>query len=111
MLPPLSSDAYYESQPRNHAGPDPPKAEYDTYGTELGPDARVWPTYVREADRFDQELVDKWNKLVSMIADYIICVANFRYSCRDLDVKLGMMSNYAESPLLLTPLILVAAAA
>ncbi|KAG8683476.1 hypothetical protein FRC09_016062, partial [Ceratobasidium sp. 395] len=35
--------------------------EYDEYGAELGQDARFWKTYVREADRWDAELVDGWN--------------------------------------------------
>ncbi|CAE6364835.1 unnamed protein product [Rhizoctonia solani] len=40
---------------------DPPQ-EFDEEGKELGPDAQVWKTYVREADRVDEELVDGWNK-------------------------------------------------
>ncbi|CUA67280.1 hypothetical protein RSOLAG22IIIB_13359 [Rhizoctonia solani] len=40
---------------------DPPQ-EFDEEGKELGPDAQVWKTYVKEADRVDEELVDGWNK-------------------------------------------------
>ncbi|CAE6495236.1 unnamed protein product [Rhizoctonia solani] len=40
---------------------DPPQ-EFDEVGKELGPDAQVWKTYVNEADRVDEELVDGWNK-------------------------------------------------
>ncbi|CAE6405181.1 unnamed protein product [Rhizoctonia solani] len=34
---------------------------FDEYGAELGPDARVWKTYVKEADKFDMEQVNGWN--------------------------------------------------
>ncbi|CAE6336539.1 unnamed protein product [Rhizoctonia solani] len=34
---------------------------FDEYGAELGPDARVWKTYVKEADKFDIEQVNGWN--------------------------------------------------
>ncbi|CUA73505.1 Protein translocase subunit SecA [Caulobacter crescentus NA1000] [Rhizoctonia solani] len=36
--------------------------EFDEYGAELEPDARVWKTYVKEADKFDAEQVDGWNR-------------------------------------------------
>jgi hypothetical protein len=36
--------------------------ESDEYGAELTEDARVWKVYVKEADRWDAELVDGWNK-------------------------------------------------
>jgi hypothetical protein len=36
--------------------------EPDEYGAELTKDARVWKVYVKEADRWDAELVDGWNK-------------------------------------------------
>ncbi|KAG8709433.1 hypothetical protein FRC11_005562, partial [Ceratobasidium sp. 423] len=38
--------------------------EFDDEGKELGPDAQVWKTYVKEADRVDEELVDGWNSFV-----------------------------------------------
>ncbi|CAE7163284.1 unnamed protein product [Rhizoctonia solani] len=41
--------------------------EFDEKGTELGPDAQVWKTYVREADQIDEELVDGWNKSMDVI--------------------------------------------
>ncbi|CAE6426717.1 unnamed protein product [Rhizoctonia solani] len=40
---------------------DPPQ-EFDEEGKELDNDAQVWRTYVKEADRVDEELVDGWNK-------------------------------------------------
>ncbi|CUA70954.1 Mediator of RNA polymerase II transcription subunit 12 [Rhizoctonia solani] len=40
--------------------------EFDEPGKELDPDAQVWKTYVREADQVDEEMVDGWNKYVSM---------------------------------------------
>ncbi|CAE6453666.1 unnamed protein product [Rhizoctonia solani] len=40
---------------------DPPQ-EFDEEEKELGPDAQVWKTYVKEADQVDEELVDGWNK-------------------------------------------------
>ncbi|CAE6499754.1 unnamed protein product, partial [Rhizoctonia solani] len=36
--------------------------DYDEYGAELGKEARVWKVYVKEADRWDAELVEGWNK-------------------------------------------------
>ncbi|CAE6470173.1 unnamed protein product [Rhizoctonia solani] len=44
-------------QPTNIAQED-----FDEYGAELEPDARVWKTYVKEADKFDAEQVDGWNR-------------------------------------------------
>ncbi|KAF8594730.1 hypothetical protein BDV93DRAFT_131735 [Ceratobasidium sp. AG-I] len=38
------------------------KEEFDEYGAELGRDARFWRTYVKEADQWDAELVEGWNK-------------------------------------------------
>ncbi|CCO36339.1 hypothetical protein BN14_10473 [Rhizoctonia solani AG-1 IB] len=31
---------------------------FDEYGAELGPDARVWKAYVKEADKFDMDSLD-----------------------------------------------------
>ncbi|CAE6455647.1 unnamed protein product [Rhizoctonia solani] len=41
--------------------------EFDEEGKELGPDAQVWKTYVREADQVDEEMVDGWNKSMDVI--------------------------------------------
>lgn len=38
----------------------------EEYGAELGKDARFWKTYVKEADQWDAELVDGWNKWVKI---------------------------------------------
>ncbi|CUA75555.1 Phenylalanine--tRNA ligase beta subunit [Rhizoctonia solani] len=53
MLQQAKSQPYYLVEPPQ---------EFDEEGKELGPDAQVWKTYVREADRVDEELVDGWNK-------------------------------------------------
>ncbi|KEP53909.1 putative transmembrane protein [Rhizoctonia solani 123E] len=42
--------------------PNIPQEDFDEYGAELEPDARVWKTYVKEADKFDAEQVDGWNR-------------------------------------------------
>ncbi|CUA75552.1 hypothetical protein RSOLAG22IIIB_05950 [Rhizoctonia solani] len=52
---------------------DPPQ-EFDGEGKELGPDAQVWKTYVREADRVDEELVDGWNKSMDVNLNRIITI-------------------------------------
>ncbi|CAE7151870.1 unnamed protein product [Rhizoctonia solani] len=39
----------------------------DEYGAELGKEARVWRVYVKETDRWDEELVDGWNKSLDVI--------------------------------------------
>ncbi|EUC59432.1 transmembrane protein, putative [Rhizoctonia solani AG-3 Rhs1AP] len=36
--------------------------DFDEYGAELRQDARVWKAYVKEADKFDSEQVDGWNR-------------------------------------------------
>ncbi|KAJ1299776.1 hypothetical protein OPQ81_011992 [Rhizoctonia solani] len=36
--------------------------EFDQHGAELGKDARFWRAYVKEADEWDEELVNGWNK-------------------------------------------------
>ncbi|CEL63373.1 hypothetical protein RSOLAG1IB_10709 [Rhizoctonia solani AG-1 IB] len=46
---------------------DDPMLEPDEYGAELTKDARVWKVYVKEADRWDAELVDGWNKSLDVI--------------------------------------------
>ncbi|CAE6438255.1 unnamed protein product, partial [Rhizoctonia solani] len=46
--------------------------EFDEEGKELGPDAQVWKTYVREADVVDEELVDGWNKSMDVMLGGII---------------------------------------
>ncbi|CEL62412.1 hypothetical protein RSOLAG1IB_10453 [Rhizoctonia solani AG-1 IB] len=43
---------------------DDPVLEPDEYGAELTKDARVWKVYVKEADRWDAELVDGWNNFL-----------------------------------------------
>ncbi|CAE6499925.1 unnamed protein product [Rhizoctonia solani] len=44
-----------------------PPNEFDEYGAELDPDARVWKTYVKESDEFDQDLVEGWNRSLDVI--------------------------------------------
>ncbi|KAH7339304.1 hypothetical protein B0J17DRAFT_569561, partial [Rhizoctonia solani] len=34
----------------------------DDYGSELDRDARVWSAYVKEAEQWDDEMVDGWNR-------------------------------------------------
>ncbi|CAE6357673.1 unnamed protein product [Rhizoctonia solani] len=41
--------------------------EFDEYGAELGQDARVWKTYMKEADKFDQEQVNGWHRQVAQL--------------------------------------------
>ncbi|EUC59423.1 transmembrane protein, putative [Rhizoctonia solani AG-3 Rhs1AP] len=43
------------------AGNVSPTEDFDEYGTELEPEARVWKTYVKVADKFDKEQVEGWN--------------------------------------------------
>ncbi|CAE6386417.1 unnamed protein product [Rhizoctonia solani] len=61
--------AYFKAaQPK---GADP-IMEPDEYGAELGKEARVWRIYVRESDRSDAELVDRWNKSLDVILGGIV---------------------------------------
>ncbi|KAF8758873.1 hypothetical protein RHS01_02273 [Rhizoctonia solani] len=56
------------SQPHDKVSPQPfyqveSPQEFDEHGNELGPDAQVWKTYVKETEQIDGEQVDAWNKL------------------------------------------------
>ncbi|KAF8674021.1 hypothetical protein RHS04_07493 [Rhizoctonia solani] len=35
---------------------------FDECGCELARDARIWSTYVREAERWDEDMVGGWNR-------------------------------------------------
>ncbi|CAE6516360.1 unnamed protein product [Rhizoctonia solani] len=59
--------------------------EFDEKGKELGPDAQVWKTYVREADQVDEELVDGWNKSMDVILSGTV-LSNF-YCIRDRELQ------------------------
>ncbi|KAG8756281.1 hypothetical protein FRC11_005448, partial [Ceratobasidium sp. 423] len=59
--------AYHERSrivPETAQGAYAPPDEFDEYGAELNADARVWKTYVKESDEFDQDLVEGWNRFV-----------------------------------------------
>ncbi|KAG8731584.1 hypothetical protein FRC11_003457 [Ceratobasidium sp. 423] len=59
--------AYHERSrivPESAQGAYAPPNEFDEYGAELDADARVWKTYVKESDEFDQDLVEGWNRFV-----------------------------------------------
>ncbi|CAE6467543.1 unnamed protein product [Rhizoctonia solani] len=45
--------------------------EFDEEGNELGSDAQVWKTYVRETDHADEERVDGWNKSMDVILIFV----------------------------------------
>ena len=61
---------------------DPPQ-EFDDPGKEMGPDAQVWKTYVRETDQVDRELVDGWDKCVSWS-----CFATYS-NCKSISMHKG----------------------
>lgn len=42
--------------------PGKPGVDYDEYGEEMAPGARIWKKYVEETDRADKELVGGWNR-------------------------------------------------
>ncbi|CAE6439980.1 unnamed protein product [Rhizoctonia solani] len=44
-----------------------PEVEYDEYGAEMGPDARVWRVYVDETNKADKELVEGWNRAIDVM--------------------------------------------
>ncbi|EUC59420.1 transmembrane protein, putative [Rhizoctonia solani AG-3 Rhs1AP] len=57
------------TQPKDSQVPTPPATsnlgppeQFDEYGAELEPEARVWKTYVKVADKFDMEQVEGWNR-------------------------------------------------
>ncbi|KAL5637733.1 hypothetical protein ACGC1H_002109 [Rhizoctonia solani] len=59
---------YYDNlRPVTDTGTYIPPNEFDEYGAELEPDARVWKTYVKESDEFDQDLVEGWNRSLDVI--------------------------------------------
>ncbi|KAG8678360.1 hypothetical protein FRC09_019900, partial [Ceratobasidium sp. 395] len=47
--------------------PDAPRVGFDEYGAELGPDSRIWPAYVKEAEMWDEEMVDGWNRSLDVM--------------------------------------------
>ncbi|KAJ1304272.1 hypothetical protein OPQ81_005432 [Rhizoctonia solani] len=44
---------------------DATRTGYDDYGSELDKDARIWSAYVKEAEQWDDEMVDGWNRQAS----------------------------------------------
>ncbi|KAF8593226.1 hypothetical protein BDV93DRAFT_260165 [Ceratobasidium sp. AG-I] len=46
-------------------------ADLDQHGDELGKNAPVWETYMKETDRWDGELVDGWNKSLDVILIFV----------------------------------------
>ncbi|KAH7329762.1 hypothetical protein B0J17DRAFT_580611, partial [Rhizoctonia solani] len=41
--------------------------EFDETGDELGKEARVWKVYVDETDKWDADLVNRWDRLVRVL--------------------------------------------
>lgn len=66
---------------------DATRAGYDDYGAELDKDARVWSAYVKEAEQWDDEMVDGWNRYV--FDSHHIMLLPEETSFRSLDVILG----------------------
>ncbi|CAE6474653.1 unnamed protein product [Rhizoctonia solani] len=69
---PGASFAYNHAEPGvnrqkadNPAGVGP--TDTDMEGAELSKEARFWKVYVREADQYDTDLVDSWNKSLDVI--------------------------------------------
>ncbi|QRW07937.1 activating signal cointegrator 1 complex subunit 3 [Ceratobasidium sp. AG-Ba] len=50
---------------------DNPRAGFDEYGAELGLDARIWPVYVKEAEAWDGEMVDGWNRSLDVMLIFV----------------------------------------
>ncbi|CAE6531575.1 unnamed protein product [Rhizoctonia solani] len=46
---------------------DATRAGFDDYGSELDRDARVWSAYVKEAEQWDDEMVDGWNRSLDVM--------------------------------------------
>jgi hypothetical protein len=46
---------------------DATRTGFDDYGSELDKGARVWSAYVREAEQWDDEMVDGWNRYGTFI--------------------------------------------
>ncbi|KAG8761915.1 hypothetical protein FRC11_012277 [Ceratobasidium sp. 423] len=61
-----SLDEIRISRKLSEVGLEPPTAlrGFDEYGGELARDARIWSTYVREAERWDEDMVDGWNRFL-----------------------------------------------
>ncbi|KAG9119875.1 hypothetical protein FRC07_004886 [Ceratobasidium sp. 392] len=66
---PTSNSNIDDSANQQAKAPEPsfaegPRPEYDDYGKELDKEARIWKTYVKEASRWDSDMVEGWNKFV-----------------------------------------------
>ncbi|KAG8709760.1 hypothetical protein FRC09_000485 [Ceratobasidium sp. 395] len=57
-----------------------PRPDYDDYGQELGKNARFWKTYVKEAYRWDADMVDGWNKSLDLILIFVSSTLNVQLS-------------------------------
>ncbi|QRW21257.1 activating signal cointegrator 1 complex subunit 3 [Rhizoctonia solani] len=56
---------------------DATRAGFDDYGSELGKDARVWSAYVKEAEQWDDEMVDGWNRSLDVMLVNWVAVTVF----------------------------------
>ncbi|KAF8706092.1 hypothetical protein RHS03_05218, partial [Rhizoctonia solani] len=57
---------------------DATRAGFDDYGSELGKDARVWSAYVKEAEQWDDEMVDGWNRSLDVMLGKIFVSSDSR---------------------------------
>ncbi|CAE7205057.1 unnamed protein product, partial [Rhizoctonia solani] len=46
---------------------DATRAGFDDYGSELDKEARIWSAYVKEAEQWDDEMVDGWNRSLDVM--------------------------------------------
>ncbi|CAE6388332.1 unnamed protein product [Rhizoctonia solani] len=46
---------------------DATRAGFDDYGSELDKEARIWSAYVKEAEQWDDEIVDGWNRSLDVM--------------------------------------------
>ncbi|KAG8743808.1 hypothetical protein FRC10_011356 [Ceratobasidium sp. 414] len=56
------------------AVPKPPvglRGGFDDYGSELARDARIWPAYVKEAEKWDEDMVGGWNRSLDVILVFV----------------------------------------
>ncbi|CAE6454405.1 unnamed protein product [Rhizoctonia solani] len=70
--PTVFHGSYEEVLQKSHAVPITPVdplelLEPDEPGAELAKEARVWKVYVKEADKWDTELIEGWNRSLDVI--------------------------------------------
>ncbi|CAE6519326.1 unnamed protein product [Rhizoctonia solani] len=83
-------------------GPEPTptalRGAFDEYGAELARDARIWPTYVREAEKWDEDMVGGWNRSLDVILVFVSPVLAALFSAISSAFLIESAKNLQKDP-------------